>query len=79
MFFKFKKVAISILMHGFLLIALIGSIQNSNNKSKVNIFGLETINLPISFITGVSFISGSLFGSFIPIFISTKNDSLKSN
>ena len=72
MIYKFKRVLISILINGFLLIALIISIQNSNNKSKVDIFGVETIQLPISFITGVSFISGTFIGSLLPIFISTK-------
>ena len=69
---KFKRVLISILINGFLLIALILSIQNSSKKSKVNLFGVETIQLPISFITGTSFISGTLLGSLLPIFITTK-------
>ena len=38
-------------------------IQNSSNKSRVNLYGIETINLPIGFIVGTSFICGSLFGS----------------
>tara|TARA_Y100000589_G_C27049269_1_gene586578 strand:- start:290 stop:436 length:147 start_codon:yes stop_codon:yes gene_type:complete len=40
-------------------------IQNSSNKKKVNYFFGETINLPIAFIVGVSFISGSISGSII--------------
>ena len=43
---------------------LIG-IQNSSNKKKVNIFINETIELPISFIIGISFISGTLTGSLL--------------
>tara|TARA_B100000212_G_scaffold338713_1_gene315750 strand:- start:1430 stop:1651 length:222 start_codon:yes stop_codon:yes gene_type:complete len=73
MFYKLKRVTISILINGFLLIGLIVSIQNSNNKSSVNLFGFETIQLPISFITGVSFISGTFLGGLLPIFISRKN------
>ena len=38
-------------------------IQNSSNKSKVNLYRIATINLPIGFIVGTSFLSGSLFGS----------------
>ena len=38
-------------------------IQNSTNKSRVNLYGIETINLPIGFIVGTSFVCGSLFGS----------------
>ena len=43
---------------------LIG-IQNSSNKSKVNFLINETIELPISFVVGSSFILGSILGSFI--------------
>ena len=39
-------------------------IQNSSNKSKVNFLINETIELPISFIVGSSFILGSILGSF---------------
>ena len=42
-------------------------IQNSFNKSKVNLLISETINLPISFIIGTSFITGSLFGGGLSI------------
>tara|TARA_A100001015_G_scaffold108223_1_gene120005 strand:- start:1791 stop:1955 length:165 start_codon:yes stop_codon:yes gene_type:complete len=40
-------------------------IQNSSNTRKVNLILSETVSLPISFIIGVSFISGSLTGSLI--------------
>ena len=46
------------------LILMIG-IQNSSNKKKVNLLINETVNLPVSFIVGISFISGSLVGSFV--------------
>tara|TARA_Y100000991_G_C21862492_1_gene301518 strand:- start:183 stop:347 length:165 start_codon:yes stop_codon:yes gene_type:complete len=39
-------------------------IQNSSNKSKVNLLINETIELPISFLVGSSFIFGSFLGSF---------------
>ena len=48
------------------LILMIG-IQNSSNKRKVNLFITDTVNLPISFIVGVSFICGSLTGSILPL------------
>ena len=38
-------------------------IQNSSNKSKVDFLLDETVELPISFIIGLSFISGSILGS----------------
>ncbi|WP_348535322.1 hypothetical protein [Prochlorococcus marinus] len=45
---------------------LIG-IQNSSNKAKINFLINETIKLPISFIIGASFISGSMLGGFITL------------
>ena len=47
-----------------LFFILIIIIQNSNTKNKVNLIIDETINLPVSFIIGTSFISGSIIGSF---------------
>ncbi len=46
---------------------LIIGIQNSSDKSKVNFLINETINLPISFIVGTSFISGTLIGTLISL------------
>ena len=45
---------------------LIG-IQNSTKKAKIYMFNFNSINLPISFIIGINFISGSLVGSFFNI------------
>ncbi len=48
----------------FFLILMIG-IQNSSTKRKVNFLINQTVSLPISFIVGISFISGSLVGSIL--------------
>ena len=40
-------------------------IQNSSKKGKVDFLIEESIELPISFIVGSSFILGSALGSFI--------------
>tara|TARA_Y100000589_G_scaffold264435_1_gene255130 strand:- start:74 stop:295 length:222 start_codon:yes stop_codon:yes gene_type:complete len=67
MIFEFKKfLFIATINLNFFLILLIG-IQNSSNKAKVNFLIDETIELPVSFIIGTSFISGSLLGGLIPI------------
>ena len=66
MYFPFRKIIFSITVNSFLFLFLIVGIQNSANKSKVNFFGNETIELPISFILGISFITGSFIGSLIP-------------
>ena len=65
MIFEFKKLLfIATINLSFLFILLIG-IQNSSNKAKVNFLIDETIELPVSFIIGTSFISGSMVGSII--------------
>jgi len=67
MIFAFKKlIFLATINISFFLILLIG-IQNSSKKSKVNFFINETIELPIGFIIGTSFISGSLVGGLIPL------------
>ena len=60
-----KKLFFSAIFNTCLFLTLFVSIQNSLNKSKVNLLIDETIELPISFIVGSSFILGSILGSFI--------------
>ena len=59
-----KKLLLSAIFNSCLFLALFIGIQNSSNKSKVNLLIDETIELPISFIVGSSFIIGSIIGSF---------------
>ncbi len=75
MFLGFKKLIFAITFNTCLLLALIVGIQNSSNKSKVNLIFDETVNLPISFIVGTSFIIGSLLGSLA----SLNSDNQKKN
>ena len=60
-----KKILFAITLNSALFLLLIIGIQNSSNKSKVKLLIGESVNLPISFIIGISFISGSLMGSLI--------------
>ncbi len=60
-----KKLFLSAIFNSSLFLILFVGIQNSSNKSKVDFLIDETIELPISFIVGSSFILGSIFGSFI--------------
>ena len=55
-----------------LFLLLIIGIQNSMNKKKVNLIISESVSLPISFIVGVSFISGSLAGSLLSLYLADK-------
>ena len=61
----FKKLLHSAIFNSCLFLLLFIGIQNSSNKSKVDFLINETIELPISFIVGSSFILGSILGSFI--------------
>ena len=67
-----KKIIFSITFNSCLFLLLIIGIQNSSNKRKINLFKKDTVALPISFIVGVSFITGSITGSFVPIFLDNK-------
>ncbi len=60
-----KNLVISIIFNLSLFILLLVGIQNSSNKRKVNLLINETVNLPVSFIIGTSFIMGSLTGSLL--------------
>lgn len=60
-----KKISFSILFNSSLFLLLIIGIQNSSKKSRVNLMTNQTLSLPISFIIGTSFISGSIVGSFV--------------
>ena len=68
MFFPLKKILHMIIFNGTLFTLLVIGIQNSSKKMKVNFLLNETVELPISFIVGVSFLSGSIVGGFINIF-----------
>ena len=79
MFFELKKFLFNISVNITLFFMLIIGIQNSSNKAKVNLLINDTIHLPISFIIGTSFISGSLIGGFITLNFFKSSKSLKSN
>ena len=72
MFLLFKKLIFAITFNCSLFILLMVGIQNSSNKTKVNLLIGESVKLPISFVVGISFIAGSLTGSFLKIDLSNK-------
>ena len=67
-----KKLLHSAIFNACLFVVLFIGIQNSSNKSKVDFLINETIELPISFLVGSSFILGSIFGSFIDLNMNNK-------
>ena len=71
--FSFKKVILSFVFNTSIFLILIIGIQNSSNKGKVNFFMNETITLPMSFVVGTSFISGSAAGTLLSLIYGKKN------
>ena len=65
MLFPIKKIFFTFTFNLSLFLLLMIGIQNSSNSRKVNLIISETVNLPVSFIIGISFICGSISGSFL--------------
>ena len=74
MYLILKKIIHTLIFNSCLFFLLLIGIQNSSNKSKVNFLIDETVNLPISFIIGSTFIGGSLIGSLLTINLRNKNE-----
>ena len=74
MFLRIKQLFLSTSINTLLFLFLIIGIQNSANKSRINLFSKKTIELPISFIVGTSFICGSLLGSISTVLYFYKNE-----
>ena len=72
-----KKILFTLIFNTSLFTVLFLGIQNSSNKNKVDFFFDKTMLLPVSFIVGVSFISGSILGSLFTIPDVLKNRELK--
>ena len=62
-----KKIFFTVVLNSTLFLILIIGIQNSSNRSKVKLIIGETVSLPISFIIGMSFISGSVTSNLLTI------------
>ena len=70
-----RKIFFILLLNSSLLLMLMVGIQNSSYRKKVNFLIGETVSLPLSFIVGISFISGSLMGSLITNNLSSQKNS----
>ena len=69
-----KKFFFIVILNSALLLMLIIGIQNSSQRRKINFLMGETVSLPISFISGISFIAGSLTGSLLTNNLGLKKD-----
>ena len=65
--FKIKKIIFIFTFNISLFLILMIGIQNSSSKKKVNFIAANTIDLPVSFIVGISFITGTFAGSFLTL------------
>ena len=68
-----KKIILNLTFNSCLFLLLMIGIQNSSNKSRVDFIINKTVNLPISFIIGSSFVGGSIIGSFLSINFTKQN------
>ena len=70
----FNKIMLNTIVNCFIFFFLIIGLQNGTNKAKINLVFNETINLPVGFIIGTSFICGSLAGSILNFNIYSKKN-----
>ncbi len=68
-----KKLLFTLIFNLTLFLVLIMAIQNSSRKGKINFILNESVNLPVSFIIGISFISGSVTGSLLSSYFDNEN------
>ena len=67
-----KKIIFAFTFNSCLFLLLMIGIQNSSKKSKVNFLIDQTVQLPISFIIGSSFIGGSIIGNLLNVNLTKK-------
>ena len=63
MHFQIKKIFFITIFNSCLFTLLVIGLQNNSNKTRVNLLIEETVKLPIGFIVGTSFITGSIIGN----------------
>ena len=68
-----KKLLFTLIFNLTLFLILIMAIQNSSRKGKINFILNESVNLPVSFIIGISFLSGSVTGSLLSSYFDNEN------
>ena len=69
---QIKKIFFILIFNSCLFSILVIGLQNNSNKSKVNFLIEETVKLPIGFIVGTSFITGSIIGNLFKFDLDSK-------
>ena len=70
---QIKKLFFTATFNSCLFTLLVIGLQNNSNKSRVNFLIEETVKLPIGFIVGTSFITGSIIGNLFNFNLDNKN------
>ena len=73
MHFLIKKLFFAPIFNSCLFTLLVIGLQNNSNKTRVNFLIEETVKLPVGFIIGTSFITGSIIGSLFKFDLDNKN------
>ena len=69
---QIKKLFFITTYNSCLFILLVIGLQNNSNKTRVNFLIEETVKLPIGFIVGTSFITGSIIGNLFNLDLNNK-------
>ena len=69
---QIKKLFFITTYNSCLFILLVIGLQNNSNKTRVNFLIEETVKLPIGFIVGTSFITGSIIGNLFNLDLDNK-------
>ena len=69
---QIKKLFFITTYNSCLFTLLFIGLQNNSNKTRVNFLIEETVKLPIGFIVGTSFITGSIIGNLFNLDLDNK-------
>ena len=69
---QIKKLFFITTYNSCLFLLLIIGLQNNSNKTRVNLLIEESVKLPIGFIVGTSFITGSIIGNLFKLDLDNK-------
>ena len=70
--FQLKKFFFITIFNSCLFTILVIGLQNNSNKTRVNLLIEETVKLPLGFIVGSSFITGSIIGNLFNLALDKK-------
>ena len=69
---QIKKLFFITTYNSCLFLLLLIGLQNNSNKTRLNLLIEESVKLPIGFIVGTSFITGSIIGNLFKLDLDNK-------